>query len=54
MSLIDEVVENCYTAFDTTLSTGSNTLPEIATNVLSNLGYMFNDVLNVVTENSQT
>ena len=48
---LDEVTYNCYEAFDSNLGVGDDflTLASIGGNLLNNVGYMYTDVLNIVT-----
>lgn len=55
ISLVDEVVYNCYQAFNESLGLEDGIeLSDIVLNVLNNVGYMYTDVANVITTSSQT
>ena len=53
---LDEVTYNCYEAFDSGLdiTDESFTFAAIGSNLLNNIGYMYTDVLNVITQTPDT
>ncbi len=56
LSLTDEVVTNCYDAFNDTIDLGTEgiTWETVLVNVLNNVGYMYTDVINIVSTDSST